>query len=275
MQLLTLNTHSLIEENYEQKLLDFVDFVEMQRPDIMALQEVNQSRDQQVAGDAVAYGFVPCGGGIPVRADNHLYRVSRLLQERGMDYHWTWLGMKKSYDRYEEGLGMLSRSNILETNVACISRTDDYENWKTRKILGIRTKDQPKTWFYSVHMGWWQDEEDPFRHQWRRLEEQLKKEQHLWLMGDFNSPAHVTGQGYTMMERSGWYDSFTLAQCKDDGVTVEGAIDGWREQSCGTCGMRIDQIWCNKEVPVYSSRVVLRGEEEPVVSDHYGLLVEC
>ena len=43
MKLLTLNTHSLLEENYEQKTRDFVAAVIKERPDILALQEVNQS----------------------------------------------------------------------------------------------------------------------------------------------------------------------------------------------------------------------------------------
>jgi len=41
MKLLTLNTHSIIEENYEQKFKIFVDEIYKERPDIIALQEVN------------------------------------------------------------------------------------------------------------------------------------------------------------------------------------------------------------------------------------------
>ncbi len=275
MRLLTLNTHSLVEENYEQKFMDFVDFVVRQKPDIIALQEVNQSIKKEVAGDAAVWGFVPCGGGIPVRADNHMYRMGRLLQERGMGYHWTWLGMKKSYGKYEEGLGLLSRSEILETDVACISKADDYENWKTRKLLGIRTKEKPDTWFYSVHMGWWQDPEEPFGDQWKRLNKHLSKHKSIWLMGDFNSPAQIPGEGYTLMEQSGWYDSYVLAENKDSGITVEKVIDGWKDKLSCACGMRMDQIWCSKRETIHSSKVVFRGVEEPVISDHYGILVEC
>ena len=42
MKILTLNTHSLQEENYEQKLNWFVEGILKERPDIIAMQEVNQ-----------------------------------------------------------------------------------------------------------------------------------------------------------------------------------------------------------------------------------------
>ena len=43
MKLLTLNTHSLVEAEYERKLCDLVTAVCDIRPDIIALQEVSQS----------------------------------------------------------------------------------------------------------------------------------------------------------------------------------------------------------------------------------------
>ena len=42
MKLLTLNTHSLIEPEYEAKREIFVEFIAKEQPDVFALQEVNQ-----------------------------------------------------------------------------------------------------------------------------------------------------------------------------------------------------------------------------------------
>lgn len=39
-------------------------------------------------------------------------------------------------------------------------------------------------------------------------------------------------------------------------------------------GMRIDYIWTSRKVPVRSSRVIFNGSYEPIVSDHYGIIVE-
>ena len=43
MKLLTLNTHSLIEPEYEAKREIFVEFIAKEQPDVFALQEVNQT----------------------------------------------------------------------------------------------------------------------------------------------------------------------------------------------------------------------------------------
>ena len=61
MKLMTLNTHSLEEENYEAKLHAFAEGVCRAEPDIIALQEVNQT---QIAApvdkkDLELYGYMP------------------------------------------------------------------------------------------------------------------------------------------------------------------------------------------------------------------------
>ena len=44
MKLITLNTHSLEEEHYEEKLEQFVEEICREMPHVIALQEVNQTR---------------------------------------------------------------------------------------------------------------------------------------------------------------------------------------------------------------------------------------
>ena len=46
MKIITLNTHSIIEQDYERKLSDFADMIKIEKPDVFALQEVNQSIDK-------------------------------------------------------------------------------------------------------------------------------------------------------------------------------------------------------------------------------------
>ena len=273
MKLLTLNTHSLVEDNYSTKLDAFVSAIAEQRPDIIALQEVNQTiAETQV--DVISEGYVPCVENIVIRKDNHVYKAAELLEGAGVKYYWTWLPLKKGYNKYDEGIALMSRSRIIETDVVRISETDDYNNWKTRKIIGIRTEAAPDEWFFSVHYGWWDDLDEPFQNQWQKTVEYMKKYSRVWLMGDFNSPAEVRNEGYDMMNGGGWYDSYTLAKTKDNGITVGKVIDGWRDKVSGTDGMRIDQIWCSQKVEIVSSEVIFNGANKPVVSDHYGVAAE-
>ena len=43
MKIITLNTHSIIEPDYENKLIEFAKMIKTEKPDVFALQEVNQS----------------------------------------------------------------------------------------------------------------------------------------------------------------------------------------------------------------------------------------
>lgn len=273
MKLLTLNTHSLVEDNYSTKLDAFVSAIAEQRPDIIALQEVNQTiAETQV--DVISEGYVPCVENIVIRKDNHVYKAAELLEGAGVKYYWTWLPLKKGYNKYDEGIALMSRSRIVETDVVRISETDDYNNWKTRKIIGIRTEAAPDEWFFSVHYGWWDDLDEPFQNQWQKTVEYMKKYSRVWLMGDFNSPAEVRNEGYDIINGSGWYDSYTRAKTRDNGITVGKVIDGWRDKVSGTDGMRIDQIWCSQKAEIASSEVIFNGANKPVVSDHYGVVAE-
>ena len=61
MKLLTLNTHSLIEPDYEAKREIFVDFIAREQPEVFALQEVNQTAAAPLLGEIPA-GYYPCPG---------------------------------------------------------------------------------------------------------------------------------------------------------------------------------------------------------------------
>ena len=272
MKLLTLNTHSLVEEHYTEKLHAFVQAVSEEQPDIIALQEVNQTIAEMPV-ITLHGGYVPCADGIIIRRDNHVCNAAELLRSQGLEYHWTWLPLKKGYDKYDEGIALMSRSPILETKIIRTSAMDDYNNWKTRKILGIRTEAAPDEWFFSVHYGWWDDPDEPFQGQWQRTKAALAGHRRVWLMGDFNSPAEVCGEGYDMISNAGWQDSYALAKNKDGGITVGHVIDGWKDKTESTDGMRIDQIWCSEKTEILSSKVIFNGENRSIVSDHYGVIV--
>ncbi len=271
MKLLTLNTHSLVEDNYPQKLEAFVEGIAAEKPQIIALQEVNQSISAMPA-EATEY-YHPCCGNAVIKCNNYVYRAAQLLREKGLDYYWTWLPIKKGYGQYDEGIAVMSLSPVLETDILTVSDSDDYENWKTRRLLGVRTEALPDEWFFSVHYGWWGDPDEPFRHQWIRTAEHMTRYDSVWLMGDFNAPASIRGAAYDLVKRSFWQDTYELAQVRDSGATVSGSIDGWKDAPDTAEAMRIDQIWCNKKVVITSSEVVFNGTRHPVVSDHFGVMV--
>ncbi len=282
MKVMTMNTHSLVESDFETKREWFAEMILKEKPDILAMQEVNQT----AAGDELPLeellGYVSCAGSDPVavRSDNYAAWLAARLRKEGLEYEWTWIPAKLGYGKYDEGMALFSIRPIEKSESFFTSKSRDYNNWKTRKILGIQVEN---TWYYTVHMGWWDDEEEPFISQWSRLEEHLhhKKQnaEPVWLLGDFNSSAKVRNQGYDLVRMSDWRDTYTDAMNKDSGITVGTVIDGWRERASEltsekTPGMRLDYIFTTRPVNVDSSRVICNGVNYPVVSDHYGVMVE-
>lgn len=326
MKIMTINTHSLIEPDYERKLRQLSEVILKERPNILAMQEVNQTAGEKLMARVELPGYVDCQKQpTPIRQDNHAARLAQILFLEKLPYYWTWLPMKLGYEKYDEGLAIFSRRPITGTDVYRISRSDSYQYWKTRWMLGIQTDEPERGWFYTVHMGWWKDEEEPFGDQWVRLEEHLRSTKatdgQVWLMGDFNSRDDVREEGYDLIRRAGWQDSWLAAEKKDDGITAGTGIDGWKDQEdpktdlgagseadsetdpgagseadpktnpgagsendpgmCGDSGknqrrpgMRIDYIWSSRPVEIESSWVVCDGTNYPVVSDHYGVLIQ-
>lgn len=271
MKLLTLNTHSLVETDYEKKLQIFVEAMEKYRPDIVALQEVNQSRTSPEMPGYVLGRYVNNGENeIRIKRDNHAFQVVKRLEQKGIFYEWTWLPVHVGYDKYDEGIALLSRAPMQQVKGFFLSEKRDYSHYKTRKALVAQIQGLQ---IGCVHMGWWDDKEESYVNQWKNLERNLDKEKQTFLLGDFNVPADKNSEGYEWIQKHGWQDTYVLAERKDEGITVPGKIDGWREKRENE-SMRIDYIWCKKQMRIKSSHVILNGKEEDVVSDHFGILIE-
>ncbi len=271
IKLLTLNAHSLIEENAEQKGLAFAKVVAEEQPNVIALQEVNQSKDASPVSSAHLEGYLPCAPDVTVRTDNYALSVTRKLKQHGVLYRWSYLPIKRGYGIYDEGVALLFRDAAKDPDVLTLSRTNDYESWKTRKALGLQIGDN---WFYSVHLGWWDDTEEPFAAQWRRLNAHMRKRERAFLMGDFNSPSEKHGEGYDLVMSDGWTDTHMIARQQSGRVTIPHAVAGWTDRALSDGGARVDYIFCNFPCVPLSSRVIFDGRDTPIVSDHYGLICQ-
>ncbi|OIU70443.1 endonuclease/exonuclease/phosphatase family protein [Rossellomorea aquimaris] len=259
MKLLTLNCHSWQEDNQLEKISVLARKIAEKSYDVIALQEVSQLiESENVSGI--------------IKKDNFALVLLGELERHGVtDYRLVWDFAHIGYDVYEEGVAILTKHDIVEEHRFFISKSHDQSYWKTRKIVGatLSYHGRPLS-FYSCHLGWWEDEEEPFQYQADSLLEGISTESPAFLMGDFNNNAHVRDEGYDYLLRKGLEDTFELAAERDDGVTVEGEIAGWDENKVD---LRIDLVLANERFDVASSRVVFNGENEDVVSDHYGVEV--
>ncbi|AWB43035.1 exodeoxyribonuclease III [Paenibacillus sp. CAA11] len=271
MKLLTLNTHSWHETEQLEKIRQLADFILDQQVDVIALQEVNQSMEEAEAEPSVLSKFYAADPGVRIKQDNY----ALLLQQQLSDaYHWTWVPVHMAAGKYDEGVAILSKTPIKAAFSHYVSDMQLYDNFRTRKILGIKTTIKGQdTWFVSGHYGWWHDQAEPFLGQWVRTEIMLSryKKEPLFILGDFNNAAEVRGEGYDYILGKGWHDLYKQAAVRDEGATVVKAIAGW-ENNQET--LRIDYIFSNHPVKVKSSTVVMNGKNGAVVSDHFGVMAE-
>jgi len=258
MKLLTLNCHAWHEENQLDKIRHLAQAIAEKEYDVIALQEVNQSIDDEAEH--------------VIKHDNYALVLLQELEQLGVaGYSMVWDFSHLVYGRYEEGLVILTRHAVIDEHSFFVSQSTDKNSPKTRKIVGatIHYEDQPFT-FYSCHTGWWHDTVEPFKFQADQLLGQMNTEAPAFLMGDFNNDASLEQQGYEYLLENGLHDTYTLAEEKDAGITVKGKIAGWSENKQD---LRIDLILSTEPVTVKSSKVIFNGEHKPLVSDHFGVEV--
>lgn len=260
MKLLTLNCHSWQEENQLEKIHHLASVIKERLYDVIALQEVSQPIDGEYIDKNLKKG------------NYALVLVDELKKLGVTGYSVVWGFSHLGYEGYEEGLALLTRHPIKEQDSFFVSKSTNTSYWKTRKIVGAKIDFHEKPIsFYSCHTGWWHDEEEPFRYQADALLEQMNKEETFFLMGDFNNSASLKGEGYEYLLNKNLYDTYLLAEKKDEGITVKGKIAGWSENKED---LRIDLILVNKPVQVDYSHVIFNNENKMVVSDHFGVEVK-
>lgn len=260
MKLLTLNCHSWMEDNQEEKMKIIVNTIIEKSYDVIALQEVNQSIEKEVVLGKI-------------KKDNFALVLIKELEGLGRkEYKMLWDFSHIGYDKYEEGVSIITKHQIEEDYSFFLSKSHDKGFWKTRKVLGARIKiDDTSMDFYSCHLGWWKDDEEPFKEQADKLINNIKQDTLTFFMGDFNNNAFIRNKGYDYLIEKGLHDTFSIAEEKDGGITVKGKIDGW---DLNKNNLRLDLILTNREIDVKYSKVIFNNINKPVVSDHYGVEIE-
>lgn len=270
MKVLTLNTHSWMEEHPLEKLQQLVKQILEDDYDLIALQEVNQRIDSQPVIDSP--NFHPTNDQFAVHEDNFAYLLVQQLAEQHAIYHWSWAYNHIGYDLYHEGVALLSKQPI-KPEAALVSKEQNPADYRRRVVLLGQTfvGELPIT-AASCHYSWW-TETDGFAYEWQQTEAILKHcPSPLIIMGDFNNPASAVETGYELVCNSSLHlqDSFLSAKKRTGEFTVEKAIDGWGENQEK---LRIDYIFTSPELSIDHYHILFDGKQTPIISDHFGVAV--
>ncbi|MFS1664077.1 endonuclease/exonuclease/phosphatase family protein [Streptococcus sp. zg-JUN1979] len=265
MKCLTLNAHSFREELPLKRLFDLAEHILEVDYDVICLQEINQALSTPVAKDLSH--FTALADFPSVHEDNYALYLVNYLKQKGQRYYWSWVYNHISYDTYNEGVAILSKTPF-EAQSLLVSDKDDEFDYNTRRVLIAKTTiDDKALTVVNLHMS---PEEAGFQKEWQRLEEVLMKESKPCIvLGNFN--VDTNSDGYKRILAS----PLDLADCHMVAKDTRGEFTVCRSLEDGTYKeVMMDHVFVSKAFKVELSCVSFDGGDAPVVSDHYGLTVD-
>lgn len=248
MKILTLNLHCFAETDIQSKQALIVNEIVSQSCDVIFLQEVAQSKTKNFI-DSTKYIQ-----SIEIREDNYAYSLLKSLQGLGLSYYMVYSVSNEAFGEYDEGLAILSKNPFLKHDHTYVSKTQDYNDWKTRKIIfgDVQFQNQVVR-LICVHLGW-ADEVEVFEYQFKKLLQSLDLKLLNIVSGDFNVSDISSEYEYTQMYL---YD-------------VIGSDKKTKDPTHGDS--RIDFIMTSKPTQITHYHTLFKTVEEQV-SDHRGILV--
>jgi maltose 6'-phosphate phosphatase len=266
---LTLNMHTYQEKEQGLKLDRIVNAINELNPDVVVLQECAQHKDSEIIGSH--YGKI-------IKTDNMaLIVTNKLKNEFNKKYHYYWDWSHYGWDVWEEGMAVLSKYKITETESKYITKNHDKKFWKSRNVTMIQT-DIPKIGkvnIYSAHLGWWNDKEEPFKGMFEKLNNWILEEDKnvaaSFVCGDFNVVAGSEGYKY-LMNTDKYIDAYYEANPNGFGdSTIGGKIDGWEKGDA--VGKRIDYMFLVKggSLKPFLAQRIFTEKSFGRVSDHCGV----
>ncbi|MGY3704129.1 hypothetical protein BW731_08060 [Vagococcus martis] len=270
MKWLTLNVHSWMEEDTEEKMDILAHYIISSGLDGVSLQEVNQRIDALPEENPLH--FVPSiNEKTIIKQDNYALCLVKRLAELGEEYHWSWTYSHIGYDIYEEGVAILSKVPI-KPYAVLVSNVDDKKSVQRRMMLCAELIVSSKPILVtSNHYSWWDaNSQKGFQIEWKLSKQYLDKFSGVKLLfGDFNGPDTIKNETYDLVNET-FIDTYKLADKVIGHYTIPEEIDGWegtKEQ------LRIDYAFISEKHRVRLHQVVFDGDIYPCVSDHYGIMV--
>jgi len=136
MKFLTLNTHSWMEKEAEEKFQILLEDILEKDYDLICFQEINQEITSPVVEVNDLYQPLPAAE--PIHQDHYVRLLVEKLSEQGKNYYWTWAYNHIGYDRYHEGVAILSKTPI-EAREILVSDVDDPTDYHTRRVALAET----------------------------------------------------------------------------------------------------------------------------------------
>jgi maltose 6'-phosphate phosphatase len=259
LRVLTLNLHCYQEADQQQKFRQIAHAIKEQEIDVVCLQEVGENWNN---------GHGDWASNAARIINDHLPHSYHLYTD------WSHLG----FDRFREGVAILSRYPFRQQAARYVSHSQDAYNIHARKVVMAQI-DIPyfgKVNVFSAHLSWWHD---GFAHQFEALRSWANQLHHgrvaaTLLCGDFNIKAG--SDGYAQVVQTQEYDDqyLKIVDRPIFDAVFRQPVPHWRNLLAHDG--RIDYIWQKRHgtLKAVAARELFTEHVYGRVSDHLGYFVE-
>ncbi|NOT13648.1 MAG: endonuclease [Methylococcaceae bacterium] len=258
LTVLILNLHCYQEDNQDYKFSQIARAIDERQVDIVCLQEVAELWNDGLGN---------------FETNSAKIINDRLAQPFLLYTDWSHLG----FDKYREGVAILSRYPIIRQDSKYVSDTHDVYSIHSRKVVmaQIFIPFMGLINVFSAHLSWW---EDGFAQQFSCLRDWADSEQSesvkaTLLCGDFNIAAGSTGYRL-VVDAHEYEDQFLAANAHGVFEKVFRVNDPYWQNYLAE-DYRIDYIFLNKnnDFRVTSGEILFTEHDYGRVSDHCGYLM--
>jgi maltose 6'-phosphate phosphatase len=270
--ILTVNLHTYQETRQNEKLQMVADVIGEMNIDFVAFQECAQNKSS-----AIAEGII--------RVDNMARIISsRILDKYGVSYNFAWNWAHYGWSVWEEGVAVLSRYPVIQSEDRYISSDKSTANITSRKVIYASVQSPAGIFnIFSAHTHWRTSTTDTEQNkQISNIKSMVSEKEAVTplaislVCGDFNgnpTSDYPWSEGYNTMMQNGVYSDTFLEVYPD--ANQKPALAAYYTVG-GTLPGRIDYIYLKKNprIQVVDSQIIFTAGAVGVVSDHFGVLTK-
>ena len=270
--ILTINLHTYQENAQEEKFKMLTDFIGQMDVDFIALQECAQHKSSVIVNGII-------------REDNMALIITNKLKESyNTNYNLTWEWAHYGWDVWEEGVAILSKHELLETEDRFISSNTTATNITSRKVIyGSYQIPQGRINLFSAHTHWRLSETDEEQtNQMKNIKQMVDEKETLnstlvsFVCGDINSnptSEYPWSEGYnTMMLNNEYLDSFLEIYSDANNKPAQSIYSTIGGDFPG----RIDYIFMreNSHFRIMDSQIIFTSDVLGKISDHNAVITK-
>ena len=270
--ILTINLHTYQEDQQNEKLNMLMEVIGKMDVDFIALQECAQHKSATITEGII-------------REDNMALVIANSLKDKyNIEYNFVWDWAHYGWSVWEEGVAVLSKHPLINSEDKYVSTNTSNNNITSRKVIyGSYQIPEGRVNIFSAHTHWRTSETDEEQNnQINNIQLMVDEKEALapveasFVCGDFNgnpTSDYPWSEGYnTMINNGGYVDTFLEIYPDANNKPAQSIYN----TVGGTYPGRIDYIFTknNAHFRVVDSQIIFTNDVVGKISDHFGVITK-